>query len=107
MAALKEIGDALGWWPGRASARDAAADLLGSAVGAAAAAALERRRGAGELLPVAHAPSAAGGGTAPRYAPVASDDDGDLAGGDVELGPIKQGGAGGRWPGGGGGGGGV
>lgn len=33
---LKELGDFLGWWPGRASPRDAAADAVGAALGLAA-----------------------------------------------------------------------
>lgn len=36
--ALKELGDFLGWWPGRASPRDAAADAVGAALGLAACA---------------------------------------------------------------------
>jgi hypothetical protein len=36
--ALKELGDFLGWWPGRPSLRDAAADALGAALGLSACA---------------------------------------------------------------------
>ena len=48
LAALaKEAGDAAGLWPGRASARDLAADLLGVAAGAAAVLAAERAAAGG------------------------------------------------------------
>ena len=39
--ALKELGDFFGWWPGRASPRDAAADAVGAALGLAACALYE------------------------------------------------------------------
>ena len=39
--ALKELGDFCGWWPGRASLRDAAADAVGAALGLAACALFE------------------------------------------------------------------
>lgn len=39
--ALKELGDFCGWWPGRASPRDAAADAVGAALGLAACALFE------------------------------------------------------------------
>ena len=35
---LKELGDYCGWWPGRASLRDAAADAVGAVLGLAACA---------------------------------------------------------------------
>ena len=38
---LKELGDFCGWWPGRASLRDAAADAVGAALGLAACALFE------------------------------------------------------------------
>lgn len=34
LGGLKEVGDALGWWPGNASVRDMGADVIGIAVGA-------------------------------------------------------------------------
>jgi len=40
----KEAGDHLGWWPGRLSARDLVADLIGTCTAAAAVAAAERRQ---------------------------------------------------------------
>jgi hypothetical protein len=42
--AAKEAGDALGLWPGAASARDAAADAGGGAAGLAAVDAVDARR---------------------------------------------------------------
>ena len=38
---LKELGDFCGWWPGRASLRDAAADVVGAVLGLAACALFE------------------------------------------------------------------
>lgn len=46
--ALKELGDFLGWWPGRPSLRDAAADFAGAAFGLAACAVFVSASSGGE-----------------------------------------------------------
>ncbi len=54
---LKELGDALGWWRGQLSYRDAAADLLGCALSGGAVALFEQQHWRSlhkDYMPVRH-----------------------------------------------------
>ncbi|CAG9466467.1 unnamed protein product [Pedinophyceae sp. YPF-701] len=45
VGALKELGDGLQWWPGRASIRDGVADVVGVVLGVVLVRVLDARRG--------------------------------------------------------------